>query len=480
MATNVPGIYAAGDITSYPGKLKLIATGAAEACIAVNNAVHYINPKAKVNPGHSSNLAIFGQNEGLRGRGPRTSRAARSVVPHAILGLRKNRSSPAPRLEPLQVDPHHAALGIVDPEARRLAGRAGARPAPPSTASAPPARRSRRCRARRCARPGGQQSGSAASASHGHRRLGQPSSLTRISAVCAARARAREHRRWARSRARPSKRLTRRWVFRPLSVSGRSRSSGQRLGIAVAGVGVADEEEEHRGPHSRRGDAVRLEPWTWPADAQGSARRARIPPRGDDRRRIALLPPTHLHHHAVDRHDRGRPTACGGWPGLRTSAPGRSARSMNPDREFTPPMLPSFARTRPSSGVSEEPAPERARACPTAAARRERSWPAGGDRMKRRIWVKASGAHQVAAREARAVLAARTRSSPPGPNRSGIGARPPSPSSHEPALAELAAELLEQHLGEPVLAGVEDREHPLAERPRADLRERRGAPEPVR
>ena len=63
METNVPGIYAAGDITSYPGKLKLIATGASEACIAVNNAVHYINPKAKVNPGHSSNLAIFGQSE---------------------------------------------------------------------------------------------------------------------------------------------------------------------------------------------------------------------------------------------------------------------------------------------------------------------------------------------------------------------------------------------------------------------------------
>jgi thioredoxin reductase len=63
MATNVPGIYAAGDITSYPGKLKLIATGASEACIAVNNAVHHINPKAKVNPGHSSNLAIFGQKD---------------------------------------------------------------------------------------------------------------------------------------------------------------------------------------------------------------------------------------------------------------------------------------------------------------------------------------------------------------------------------------------------------------------------------
>lgn len=63
MSTNVPGIFAAGDITSYPGKLKLIATGAGEACIAVNNAVHYIYPDRKVSPGHSSNLAIFGQKD---------------------------------------------------------------------------------------------------------------------------------------------------------------------------------------------------------------------------------------------------------------------------------------------------------------------------------------------------------------------------------------------------------------------------------
>jgi thioredoxin reductase (NADPH) len=59
MGTNVPGIYAAGDIASYGGKLKLIATGVAEACTAVNNAVHYIDPKRKVNPGHSSELKIF-------------------------------------------------------------------------------------------------------------------------------------------------------------------------------------------------------------------------------------------------------------------------------------------------------------------------------------------------------------------------------------------------------------------------------------
>jgi thioredoxin reductase (NADPH) len=63
METNLPGIYAAGDITTYPGKLKLIATGVAEACIAVNHAVHFVNPTAKYEPGHSSNMAVFGQKD---------------------------------------------------------------------------------------------------------------------------------------------------------------------------------------------------------------------------------------------------------------------------------------------------------------------------------------------------------------------------------------------------------------------------------
>jgi thioredoxin reductase (NADPH) len=63
METNRPGIFAAGDITTYPGKLKLIATGVAEACIAVNHAVHFINPAQKVAPGHSSNMALFGQKD---------------------------------------------------------------------------------------------------------------------------------------------------------------------------------------------------------------------------------------------------------------------------------------------------------------------------------------------------------------------------------------------------------------------------------
>ena len=64
METNLPGVYAAGDVTHYPGKLELIATGYSEAAIAVNNAVHYLNPKARVNPGHSTNLKQFAQDSG--------------------------------------------------------------------------------------------------------------------------------------------------------------------------------------------------------------------------------------------------------------------------------------------------------------------------------------------------------------------------------------------------------------------------------
>ena len=63
METGRLGVYAAGDVTTYPGKLKLIATGFSEAAIAVNQAVHWIYPAKKVNPGHSSNLAVFGQKD---------------------------------------------------------------------------------------------------------------------------------------------------------------------------------------------------------------------------------------------------------------------------------------------------------------------------------------------------------------------------------------------------------------------------------
>ncbi len=56
MATNLPGVYAAGDITRYRGKLELIATGFGEAAIAANYAKNYIDPNSRVFPGHSSEL----------------------------------------------------------------------------------------------------------------------------------------------------------------------------------------------------------------------------------------------------------------------------------------------------------------------------------------------------------------------------------------------------------------------------------------
>lgn len=59
METSIPGVFGAGDIVDYLGKLELIATGFAEAAIAVNNAVHFVNPDARINPGHSTNLAVF-------------------------------------------------------------------------------------------------------------------------------------------------------------------------------------------------------------------------------------------------------------------------------------------------------------------------------------------------------------------------------------------------------------------------------------
>lgn len=54
MATNLPRVFAAGDISEYPGKVRLIATGFGEAATAVNNAAVVIDPSAHLFPGHSS------------------------------------------------------------------------------------------------------------------------------------------------------------------------------------------------------------------------------------------------------------------------------------------------------------------------------------------------------------------------------------------------------------------------------------------
>ena len=55
-STSIPGVFAIGDITTYEGKVKLIATGFGEAPTAVNNAMHFINPKERLQPMHSTSL----------------------------------------------------------------------------------------------------------------------------------------------------------------------------------------------------------------------------------------------------------------------------------------------------------------------------------------------------------------------------------------------------------------------------------------
>lgn len=54
MRTTLPRVFAAGDVTEYAGKVRLIAVGFGEAATAVNNAAAAIDPAAHVFPGHSS------------------------------------------------------------------------------------------------------------------------------------------------------------------------------------------------------------------------------------------------------------------------------------------------------------------------------------------------------------------------------------------------------------------------------------------
>jgi ferredoxin/flavodoxin---NADP+ reductase len=56
MSTNLPRVYAAGDIVAYPGKVRLIASGFGEVATAVNNAAVEIDPDQALFPGHSTDV----------------------------------------------------------------------------------------------------------------------------------------------------------------------------------------------------------------------------------------------------------------------------------------------------------------------------------------------------------------------------------------------------------------------------------------
>jgi ferredoxin/flavodoxin---NADP+ reductase len=64
MHTTMPGVFACGDVTTYEGKLKLIATGFSEAAVAVAQAVRHIRPDTKLQPKYSTNTGVPGVTEG--------------------------------------------------------------------------------------------------------------------------------------------------------------------------------------------------------------------------------------------------------------------------------------------------------------------------------------------------------------------------------------------------------------------------------
>jgi thioredoxin reductase (NADPH) len=64
MRTSLDRVWACGDITTFDGKLKLIATGFAEAAIAVSQAVHAIRPEMRIQPVYSTNSGVPGVVEG--------------------------------------------------------------------------------------------------------------------------------------------------------------------------------------------------------------------------------------------------------------------------------------------------------------------------------------------------------------------------------------------------------------------------------
>jgi thioredoxin reductase (NADPH) len=57
-ATSKPGIFAVGDVVTYPGKLKLILTGFAEAAIAARSAYALVHPETPLHFEYSTTSGL--------------------------------------------------------------------------------------------------------------------------------------------------------------------------------------------------------------------------------------------------------------------------------------------------------------------------------------------------------------------------------------------------------------------------------------
>jgi len=72
-STNIPGIFAVGDVNTYPGKLKLILCGFHEATIAVQFAYNIVNPGKKY-------LMKYTTVNGITGFNGETKKSEKAVV----------------------------------------------------------------------------------------------------------------------------------------------------------------------------------------------------------------------------------------------------------------------------------------------------------------------------------------------------------------------------------------------------------------
>jgi len=56
MQTNLPGLFACGDIIAKPKEMNFITIASAEAATAINNAKKFCSPTASTFPGYSTDI----------------------------------------------------------------------------------------------------------------------------------------------------------------------------------------------------------------------------------------------------------------------------------------------------------------------------------------------------------------------------------------------------------------------------------------
>ena len=134
MKTNLDAVWACGDITTFDGKLKLIATGFGEAAIAIAQAIHHIRPDMRIQPADSSTLggpgvtagqpvgAVRPRDERLGGRVRQETEACRRLCRGLFLSQRISNERSSPLQRPSATRPRSVQVCVA--KTRRSVGAA--------------------------------------------------------------------------------------------------------------------------------------------------------------------------------------------------------------------------------------------------------------------------------------------------------------------------------------------------------------------